>query len=67
MTEKEKGDSPRVEDSECLKRKREEEEMVGAYSGIQRYLVTVEYNGTRFLGFQRQKDKRTVQGVLEVT
>lgn len=66
MTEKEKGDSLRVEDSECLKRKREEE-MVGAYSGIQRYLVTVEYNGTRFLGFQRQKDKRTVQGVLEVT
>lgn len=36
-----------------------------AKAGVQRYLITVEYIGTRFLGFQRQKGKRTVQGCLE--
>ena len=57
--------STAVKGSEGVKRKREE--MVAASNaGVQRYLATVEYMGTRFLGFQRQRDKRTVQGCLEV-
>ncbi len=57
--------SSAVKGFEGLKRKREE--MVAATrAGVQRYLVTVEYMGTRFLGFQKQRDKRTVQGCLEV-
>lgn len=32
---------------------------------IQRYLVAVEYIGTRFFGFQKQLTDRTVAGVLE--
>lgn len=56
--------STAVKGSEGVKRKREE--MVAASNaGVQRYLATVEYMGTRFLGFQRQRDKRTVQGCLE--
>lgn len=57
--------STSVKESEGVKRKREE---MGAatYARVQRYLITVEYMGTRFLGFQRQKGKRTVQGCLEV-
>lgn len=34
---------------------------------IQRYLVAVEYIGTRFYGAQQQATCRTVVGVLEVT
>lgn len=34
---------------------------------IQRYLVAVEYIGTRFFGFQKQLTDRTVAGVLEVS
>lgn len=30
-----------------------------------RYKVTVAYDGTRFCGFQRQSEERTVQGVIE--
>ncbi|XP_024529510.1 uncharacterized protein LOC9658875 isoform X2 [Selaginella moellendorffii] len=33
--------------------------------GIQRYLVGIEYIGTRFSGWQRQGGVRTVQGTLE--
>ncbi|XP_002974164.2 uncharacterized protein LOC9657083 isoform X1 [Selaginella moellendorffii] len=33
--------------------------------GIQRYLVGIEYIGTRFSGWQRQEGVRTVQGTLE--
>ena len=33
----------------------------------QRYLLTVEYIGTAFLGWQKQQGGRTVQGQLEVT
>ncbi|RWW28990.1 hypothetical protein GW17_00006506 [Ensete ventricosum] len=33
---------------------------------VQRYLVAVEYIGTRFSGSQRQPNCRTVVGVLEV-
>eukprot|EP00249_Psilotum_nudum_P013179 c24198_g1_i1 orf=203-541(+) len=32
----------------------------------QRYLLTIEYIGTSFVGWQKQKQTRTVQGVLEV-
>ena len=35
-------------------------------SRAQRYLVAVEYAGTRFFGSQQQPNKRTVVGVLEV-
>eukprot|EP00250_Pteridium_aquilinum_P010792 c19628_g1_i3 orf=66-1112(+) len=40
-----------------------------AANNMQRYLVTVEYIGSRYLGFQKQKgqDCRTVQGALEDT
>lgn len=34
---------------------------------IQRYLVAIEYIGTRFCGSQKQLTDRTVVGVLEVT
>ena len=34
---------------------------------IQRYLVAIEYIGTRFSGSQKQLSCRTVVGVLEVT
>lgn len=34
--------------------------------GIQRYLVAIEYIGTRFSGSQKQPNCRTVVGVLEV-
>lgn len=34
---------------------------------IQRYLVAIEYIGTRFSGSQKQLTCRTVVGVLEVT
>ncbi|KAM0869582.1 hypothetical protein ACQ4PT_040569 [Festuca glaucescens] len=44
----------------------ESEAMGGArISRAQRYLVAVEYAGTRFSGSQKQPDKRTVVGVLE--
>jgi hypothetical protein len=44
----------------------ESEAMCGArISRAQRYLVAVEYAGTRFSGSQQQPDKRTVVGVLE--
>jgi hypothetical protein len=55
--------------SEGKKRKWVREDNMMANSnggGIQRYFITVEYLGTRFLGFQKQKGMRTVQGVLEV-
>jgi tRNA pseudouridine38-40 synthase len=45
----------------------ESEAMGGArISRAQRYLIAVEYAGTRFSGSQQQPDKRTVVGVLEV-
>lgn len=34
--------------------------------GMQRYLVAVEYIGTRFAGAQKQPQGRTVAGILEV-
>lgn len=34
--------------------------------GFQRYLVAIEYIGTRFYGSQQQPNFRTVVGVLEV-
>jgi len=44
----------------------EEEEEEEMNRKIQRYLVAVEYIGTRFFGFQKQLTDRTVAGVLEV-
>uniref|UniRef100_A0A0E0REU2 tRNA pseudouridine synthase n=1 Tax=Oryza rufipogon TaxID=4529 RepID=A0A0E0REU2_ORYRU len=43
-------------------------EVAGGGSGgmAQRYLVAVEYVGTRFSGSQQQLNQRTVVGVLEV-
>lgn len=42
-------------------------EMAGARNPqAQRYLVAVEYVGTRFSGSQQQLNQRTVVGVLEV-
>jgi len=49
--------------SKISKIEEEEEEM---NRKIQRYLVAVEYIGTRFFGFQKQLTDRTVAGVLEV-
>ncbi|KAG4939950.1 hypothetical protein AAZX31_16G002700 [Glycine max] len=44
----------------------EEEEMIqNPRNGIQRYLVAIEYIGTRFSGSQKQLNVRTVVGVLE--
>lgn len=34
--------------------------------GIQRYLIAIEYIGTRFAGAQQQSNHRTVVGVLQV-
>ena len=34
--------------------------------GLQRYLVAIEYIGTRFCGSQQQLNHRTVVGVLQV-
>lgn len=34
--------------------------------GVQRYLLAIEYDGTRFSGSQWQPDRRTVVGVLQV-
>lgn len=45
----------------------ESEVMAGARNPrAQRYLVAVEYIGTRFSGSQKQPNQRTVTGVLEV-
>lgn len=45
----------------------ESEMMAGARNPrAQRYLVAVEYIGTRFSGSQKQPNQRTVTGVLEV-
>ncbi|KAH7433966.1 hypothetical protein KP509_07G095000 [Ceratopteris richardii] len=60
------------EEPPCPKRHRSDDsgaavdEVVTA-GNMQRYLVTVEYIGTRYFGFQKQKgqDCRTVQGALE--
>ncbi|VAI29335.1 unnamed protein product [Triticum turgidum subsp. durum] len=44
----------------------ESEAMAGArLSRTQRYLVAVEYDGTRFSGSQQQPNQRTVVGVLK--
>lgn len=44
----------------------EEAETMNPKPGIQRYLVAVEYIGTRFYGSQQQPNCRTVVGALEV-
>ncbi len=68
MTTKE-SEAEELVKSEGKKRKWAREDNMMASSnggGIQRYFITLEYVGTRFLGFQKQKGMRTVQGVLEV-
>lgn len=42
------------------------ESNMSANPRIQRYLVAIEYIGTRFSGAQKQSSGRTVVGVLEV-
>lgn len=34
---------------------------------MSRYFVTLSYDGTAYFGFQKQRDKKTIQGVLEET
>lgn len=46
--------------------KRTVTEVMGTNKRIQRYLIAVEYIGTRFSGSQKQLNCRTVVGVLEV-
>ncbi|KAL9246111.1 hypothetical protein vseg_019688 [Gypsophila vaccaria] len=43
----------------------DEEEAMLKKPGTQRYLVAIEYIGTRFCGSQQQLDQRTVAGVLQ--
>ncbi|XP_038877867.1 tRNA pseudouridine synthase A isoform X2 [Benincasa hispida] len=50
---------------EVLNRHEEEAETMNRNPGIQRYLVAVEYIGTRFSGSQQQPNCRTVVGALE--
>lgn len=50
---------------EAKDRVEEGREIMSQNRGIQRYLVAVEYIGTRFSGSQRQPNCRTVVGVLE--
>lgn len=52
--------------NEDLPGDKEEAESMNRNPGIQRYLVAVEYIGTRFSGSQQQPNCRTVVGVLEV-
>eukprot|EP01018_Ginkgo_biloba_P023853 Gb_32687 [translate_table: standard] len=52
----------RVQESEAA---RKESSEMSQRSGVQRYLVAVEYIGTNFVGMQKQPNCRTVQGVLE--
>ncbi|KAM5584001.1 tRNA pseudouridine synthase A [Rosa sericea] len=46
-------------------REEQEAEPMSQPSGIQRYLIAIEYIGTRFSGSQQQSNCRTVVGVLE--
>jgi hypothetical protein len=55
-----KSEPPRVPDEQS------EVAMGQRNHGLQRYLVAVEYVGTRFSGSQKQLACRTVVGVLEV-
>lgn len=66
---------PRIESRESIDRVKEEadeereavERNMTPNPKTQRYLVAVEYVGTRFSGAQKQSSCRTVVGVLEVT
>lgn len=51
---------------EDLADEEEEAEAMNHKPGFQRYLLAVEYIGTRFSGSQKQPNVRTVVGVLEV-
>ncbi|MCO5591180.1 hypothetical protein L7F22_045161 [Adiantum nelumboides] len=57
--------SAAVEREENPRKKRQRDE--AAVDNMQRYLVTVEYIGSRYLGFQKQKgqDCRTIQSAVE--
>lgn len=44
----------------------QQRESMSQRPGIQRYLLAIEYIGTRFSGSQQQSNCRTVVGVLEV-
>lgn len=46
--------------------KQQQESSMSKNPRIQRYLVAIEYIGTRFSGSQQQPNCRTVVGVLEV-
>ena len=52
--------------SKTSKEEEEEEEPMSQNPRLQRYLVAIEYIGTRFSGSQQQLNCRTVVGALQV-
>lgn len=54
------------EEEEEEEDKQQEESSMSKSSRVQRYLVAIEYIGTRFSGSQQQPNCRTVVGALEV-
>lgn len=56
-----------IDDGEEEEEEEDQKQEMSQHRKIQRYLVAIEYIGTRFCGSQKQLTDRTVVGVLEVT